>query len=373
MNTTEQKIERLLLNLVSQQKSFAVYRLPFEEEIHFVTTQGVQPQLFKDLEELNGRDGFLISPFNIKGSHPIILINPEIQVVGQDCILEVLEEFCHTESKELKKEETSIASILDEATEFSVYKDAFDRFIKPLNKGEFDKLVLSRRHAIRRDANHSFFQSFIKAKHDYQAMMSYVCYTPQSGLWLGNTPEIILSGDNNKWLTVALAGTKSAEGLSSDDVLWDTKNVAEQEIVAQYIRKVLNADSETMSEEGPCTVQAGNVAHLKTEFNFTLKDNEKIGSLLNDLHPTPAICGFPKEKAFQFVTQNEGHDRKYYSGIIGMLDRAKRTDLFVNLRCAYIDDDSVTLYAGGGLMPTSSVEQEWDETNYKMQTLLKVL
>ena len=112
---------------------------------------------------------------------------------------------------------------------------------------------------------------------------------------------------------------------------------------------------------------------MKTDFRFSLKDNKGLGDLLKVLHPTPAVCGLPKEEAYRFILQNEGYDRRYYSGFIGWLDPEGRTDIYVNLRCMHIKDEQLTLYAGGGLLASSELNDEWLETEKKLQTIKRLI
>ncbi|MDO4756915.1 MAG: chorismate-binding protein, partial [Parabacteroides sp.] len=88
------------------------------------------------------------------------------------------------------------------------YTHRFQLFIDPLEKKEFDKLVLSRHQVIQRDADLSPATVFYKACERYQYSYIYLCHTPETGTWLGCTPEIILSGEKGAWHTVALAGTQ---------------------------------------------------------------------------------------------------------------------------------------------------------------------
>ena len=112
---------------------------------------------------------------------------------------------------------------------------------------------------------------------------------------------------------------------------------------------------------------------MKTDFHFSLPDNDSLGDLLKLLHPTPAVCGLPKEKAYQFILDHEDHERRYYSGFIGMLNPDGKTDLYVNLRCMNITSEALTLYAGGGLLASSELEDEWQETEKKMRTMKNLI
>jgi isochorismate synthase len=94
---------------------------------------------------------------------------------------------------------------------------------------------------------------------------------------------------------------------------------------------------------------------------------------LKVLHPTPAVCGLPKEKAYRFIKENEGYDRNYYSGFVGMLNPLGKTDLYVNLRCLNYKVNELSLYAGSGLLSASELEDEWQETEKKLQTMKRLL
>jgi isochorismate synthase len=120
-------------------------------------------------------------------------------------------------------------------------------------------------------------------------------------------------------------------------------------------------------------LKAGCLLHLKTDFSFEMNDNDKIGNLLETMHPTPAVCGFPKKEAMRIINESEGYDRKYYSGFIGPLSTKGTTNLFVNLRCMNIGQDFLTMYAGGGILPSSELDSEWEETKAKLQTMLSLI
>ena len=114
--------------------------------------------------------------------------------------------------------------------------------------------------------------------------------------------------------------------------------------------------------------------HLKTDFYFHLKETDRLGDVLCQLHPTPAVCGLPKQAAYDFILQNEGHNRSYYAGIIGWLaPHDGQTALYVNLRCMHLTGKKATLYAGGGILPSSVEESEWQETQHKMETMRRVI
>ena len=193
---------------------------------------------------------------------------------------------------------------------------------------------------------------------------------PQCGIWLVATPEVLLAREADRWRTMALAGTMPyAEEIPQ----WSEKNVQEQAFVTQYIKNCIDRYSDDITVTGPYTTRAGNLVHLRTDFSFALADDVRIGNLLADLYPTPAVCGLPKQKAHHYILDNETCDRSYYSGFSGPLNLDGHTTMYVSLRCMRILDDRYRLYAGGGILPQSEEQQEWNETAAKMQAMLSLI
>ena len=262
----------------------------------------------------------------------------------------------------------------------SSYAKAFSAFMSALQKGEFTKLVLSRASEWEWDDNEEgLMAAFYRACNLYPRMMIYLAQIPGEGVWMGCTPEILVSGTANHYRTMALAGTMSIpDTVPVKNIVWSQKNRKEQEIVADYIREVVSPYARILEEEGPYTSRAGQLVHLKTEFHLAPKSDAQhptpiIHNLIKALHPTPAVCGLPAKEAAAFIRENEGYDREYYSGVVGMFDEDNETNLFVNLRCGHFHNGKAILYGGGGILKDSTLGSEWNETNWKMNTILQIL
>ncbi|MBR5763564.1 MAG: isochorismate synthase [Bacteroidaceae bacterium] len=337
-----------IAELFGSEESVALYRLPFSDEFTVVIQDGQKAS--------SATDGFVMMPFAESEKHPTVVILP-------DRILHC--KYNTEENLYLADKEIENTALPDER-----YKSAFGKFSKALNDGIFEKLVLSRCEKIQTEKS-DVFNSFLKACAAYPRMMVYLAKTPATGIWLGCTPEILLSGEKSHYRTVALAGTMPAADKDIRDLAWSEKNKEEQAVVASYIRSRLSALASVIEEEGPYTSKAGNLVHLKSEFHFSPKPSCSLGDIISSLHPTPAVCGLPKDEALAFILKNEGYDRSYYSGIVGMLDSSGTTNLYVNLRCANLSEGIA--YAGGGLLRQSDVQSEWNETEEKLKTIKKIL
>lgn len=201
---------------------------------------------------------------------------------------------------------------------------------------------------------------------------------PGVGTWLGATPEVLLTLDNDGLTTMALAGTQQRPiGLPLEQVKWGRKEIVEQEMVADYIRTFFASAGVTgVEEQGPQTVAAGSVVHLQTLFRIHLPEAERLAlanRVLDELHPTSAVCGMPKQKALAFILAHEGYDRSFYSGFLGPVHLQGRSSLYVNLRCMRLGVDQAHLYVGAGITTDSDPAAEWRETALKAETMLAVL
>ena len=381
MDTPELHLQLLIDKLTQSPYSFALYRLPWTDEPILVFQKEGELEKIDSLHGLNGKKGFLFAPFCPNTTHPIVLIKDDLHLRGWYDIMESLEKLFPRDvldkmaeeyaSHSSDKEEQDCSSVSEEDRK-SKYEEAFDKFIDPLKRLQFEKLVLSRSASYELPENFSPIMAFVTACNNYPRMMISLCHTPETGTWIGSTPEIILKGQHPNWQTVALAGTMPVQEDESA-AKWSPKNQREQLIVSEYIQQVLKTFKSKATLKGPYTARAGHLIHLKTDFQFTLKDSDHLGDLLEALHPTPAVCGLPKVSAYQFILENEGYDRSYYSGIIGWLAPEDMTHLYVNLRCMRITSNQTTLFAGGGILPSSNADSEWEETQIKMNTMRKCL
>lgn len=360
--------------LLSQGIGFALHRLPWTDTCRLTLQLEGQPLQPADIPALSTQRGFVMAPFAPGEGVPLVCIRPDLVATGWEEMEQALEK-----SGLIAKTISAVTQTFAEGTTGSdirqpegpseTYTQTFERFLAPLRDHTFRKLVLSRSEVHPVGTDFSPIHTFLRACEAYPRMFIYLIHTPATGTWLGSTPEILLSGKGREWRTVALAGT-----MGLDEGEWSPKNREEQEMVAEYIRNVLRPHCSEVHEEGPYTARAGQLLHLKSEFTFTLRQRERLGDLLQALHPTPAVCGLPKDEARTFILAHEGYSRSYYSGFVGWLDPLGETHLYVNLRCLRWDGGPhVTLYAGGGLLPTSQCAKEWHETEEKMRTMKEVL
>ena len=340
--------------------AYAIYRLPHEDHATLLTQSVGEPMELHSLTELNGKQGFVVAPFEVKADQPVVLIQGKTETIALSN-----EQLTADDGKNRLPSDMS-----------NYYKVDFANYHSQLEADKFRKIVLARCADEQMPNGVKPIDLFYRACQLYPRLFIALVDTEKSGCWLTATPEILLDGHGADWRTIALAGTMKLEGDQLDGegetLTWSTKNIQEQRIVATYITECLEQFTDDFREEGPRTVRAANLVHLRSDFTFKLADNNKIGDLLQALHPTPAVCGLPKREAFKFIVKNEHTPRRYYSGFMGPVAQ-EDTHLYVSLRCMNIDGDVCHLYAGGGLLKDSVEEQEWLETEAKMETMKKLL
>ena len=247
--------------------------------------------------------------------------------------------------------------------------------IEAINNDFFKKIVLSRKETVSLQT-FDLLETFQKLLQLYPSAFVYCFYHPKIGTWLGASPEQLVRSDGKSFETVALAGTQKDTG--ADKIEWQSKEQEEQQIVTDYIVGKLKNSTSDLKVSPPFSVKAGMLWHIKTTINAVLKEDTNLKHIVQLLHPTPAVCGLPKEKAKAFILKNEMYNRKYYTGYLGELTKVSKndnlsSDLFVNLRCMEINGNSAHIYIGCGITKDSSPEKEWEESVNKALTMKRVL
>ena len=246
------------------------------------------------------------------------------------------------------------------------YLQAGEKLVIALQNSKVKKTVLSRIHSQTFDTSKSL-ELFYLIEKEYPSAFVYCFSDPILGTWLGASPEILLTKEKDIFQTTALASTKNAD----DQSPWNEKEKKEQEFVRVFINENLQAlGIDSIKQTEVYESYAGPVKHLRSDFHFSSSDS--IETILNCLHPTPAVCGLPQKSALKLIDELEQHKREYYAGYIGEIND-EQTAIYVNLRCCQITENSIHLYLGGGYTRESNPLLEWEETENKSRTILDII
>jgi len=329
-------------------------------------------------------NGFVFAPFDSRNKTVLIpakhsnLLETKFIIPTKNREIENSAKLIYNGSKE---------KALDIAKEFHI--NLVLKAINTIKAAIFKKVVLSRKEDVTLSEKNPI-KLFKRLLSQYQTAFVYCWYHPKIGLWLGATPETLLSVTGNRFTTMALAGTQAFKG--DENPSWETKETEEQQLVANYLVSNLQYVVKSFKVADIETIKAGNLLHLRTRVSGILNSNLK--TIVDTLHPTPAVCGLPKATAKQFILKHENYKREFYTGFLGELNMVEKitrntnrrnvensaynsvktvSNLFVNLRCMQLTDEKASIYIGGGITKDSIAEKEWEETVNKTQTMKKVL
>jgi isochorismate synthase len=379
-------IEALFITSLEQNKAIAVWRLPESAAYHAVVDLSAEALRIK-AEIEKSEPGFIVSPFvNKENSHSIFIranvfysslnnslsYGEGVSENDKSIFNEMLEQ-----SLEQPGKAASVKAEVPHLSEISrdTFTSSVSKAVNKIREGEFKKVVLARQKKVATQKPINPVELFFSLAENYNNAFVSLVAVPGIGVWIGASPELLLSVDRQKiFRTGSLAGTQIfREELKISDCVWTQKEIEEQALVSRYIINCFKAIRlREYEEEGPRTVRAGNLLHLKTDF---LADMLKLGfpelgtQMLNLLHPTSAVCGMPKVEAMNFILQEEKFDRSVFSGFLGPVNIDSESSLYVNLRCARIFHQSAILFAGAGITQDSEPEKEWLETEMKMKTI----
>ncbi len=380
----------------------ALWRLPHTNEIKLLISvrEGIR-NCQPDLEKLSA--GFVISPFHWEEHNDVLFMEGDIiAVYAENGLLQQIENLPGEEHPEVirlvnkagdLKTELAVKSADDTSLLLSSLPDhdtkaRFERTVElavsTIRQKQFHKVVLSRTKELSYTDQFLPAKAFQKLAKAYpHAFVSLVNLPDQKELWLGASPEaLVQQKSDGTFKTMSLAGTQKAkdeEGnlIAKYDIRWGQKEIEEQALVSRYIVECFKKIRlREYLETGPKTVLAGNLYHLRTDFEVdtnALNFPELSSVMLRLLHPTSAVCGVPKIPSLQFLSEIEGYDRSFYSGFLGPVQVEGDSNLFVNLRTVRLKDGIATFYAGAGITEDSIPEREWEETELKCETLLKVI
>lgn len=334
---------------------FVLYSKPNQNKIIGLFQKNDELYFSENLEET----GFILAPFDGKGQVLIPENNSEVKISDFTFEGNILGD----------------SPLLDNGYGKEAFEHLVQKGIEAISNNTFQKVVLSRKEIVMVE-NLDFAIIFERLMQSYPTAFKYCWFHPKVGMWIGATPEQLLKADGNRINTVALAGTQKYE--ENHEVAWGEKEIEEQKFVTDFIVDNLKDMASELSTSRPYTLKAGTILHIKTDIEAVLKPRNHLKKVVSILHPTPAVCGLPKAAAKDFILQQEGYGREYYSGFLGELNKdfataESKSDLFVNLRCLQVKENQAHLYIGCGITKDSVPEMEYRETVNKSLTMKRIL
>ena len=340
-------MSEFLKSLEETAKPFVVFRLPHSQKISCYYQTDLNVHYTTGFDE----SGFVFAPFE---SQKEFLFIPDTHRASID----------HPQTISSSSFELTIDQ--NETRELS---KKIDRAKANIAAKKFEKVVMSSAFDFPYTA--PLVDVFFRLEKQHPNAFIYYWFHPETGYWLGATPERFIALKKGVLSTVALAGTLTEKAPAE---AWTVKEFHEQQLVIESIAQGLTAafpqgDVSIGTRE---TIHAGRLQHLRTPIDFVHPALD-LNKVITVLHPTPAVGGWPKEVATAFINDHEDYDRAYYTGFLGPFHNTRQVDFFVNLRCANYQNGEIRLYAGAGITNASITSKECEEIYQKAANFLDAL
>jgi salicylate biosynthesis isochorismate synthase len=249
--------------------------------------------------------------------------------------------------------------------------------LREMRAGSFEKVVLARCSYLRQEHPFTLSEMARRMLSSYQDCTQFIMGR-RGASFVGSTPEKLVSVAAMQVEIDALAGSTprvfGEEEQASLALLQNQKERREHQHVIQGIEDVLCPFAARLEkDEQPRVRMLPNVLHLHTSLKAKLSSPAHILSLVEALHPTPAVCGLPREAARTWIAANEPFSRGWYAAPVGHFDAQGEGAFFVAIRSALLEDNKAWIYAGAGLVEGSEPEKEYDETVAKQRPMLSAL
>ncbi len=298
--------------------------------------------------------------------------------------------------EKIKKELDEIWRVAFDGENFTERKNLIGEpeFISEIDKAEWNKKINKALDLIERNVvskiviSRYIHYEFSQTPNNY-ALLSRLAenfpyctifgFGNNDSFFFGATPETLFTVNHSSLETDALAGSISRgktiyedENLANE-LLTSDKNLREHKKVVEFILSKLEKHARTIVyRDTPKIRKLRNIQHLWTPIKAALNENISFLSVLYDLHPTPAVCGSPKETAYEKIHEIENFERGLFTGVIGWFNFNEMADFSVAIRSALIKKSSLYAYAGCGIVKGSNADDEFAETQLKLKPILSL-
>ncbi|MDL5361129.1 isochorismate synthase MenF [Halalkalicoccus sp. NIPERK01] len=217
-----------------------------------------------------------------------------------------------------------------------------------------------------------------RLRRTYPECYRFLIEPTETAGFFGAPPERLVSLSGRRVETEALAGSAARGGTPEEDhalmtsLLESEKIQHEQGVVVDTIREQLEPLGEVRVAD-QTVKRLATIQHLRTPIRADLAADDHVLSIVEALHPTPAVGGLPPEAAWATIRETETFERGWYAAPVGWFDAAGDGEFAVAIRSGVASDETVTLFAGNGIVADSDPDEEWEEVQLKYRPILDAL
>lgn len=243
----------------------------------------------------------------------------------------------------------------------------------------FEKVVIARETTFSAETALDPLAVFARLREGSMRAYEY-CFRPvDSRAFIGASPERLYRRTNCYIETEAIAGTRRRGATDTEDealgaeLLASEKEQREHRVVVHMLRESLETlCSEVKAEPAPKLLRLRHCQHLCTRLEGILREPNVDAALIATLHPTPAVGGWPRAAALQWIAEREGFDRGVYAAPVGWVGY-DGAEFCVGIRSGLVKGNELTVYSGAGIVPGSVPEEEWAEIESKLGGFLAII
>ena len=256
--------------------------------------------------------------------------------------------------------------------------DAVRRTLDRIRESSLSKAVLARSITIPIGRSRTALEILATLRELYPTCYRFLIDDGRGSAFLGASPERLVSLRSGRFYTEAVAGTQRCE--PGDDteamghaLLERAKDQREHEVVLRHILDALAPMCIGEVKTGPAEVmRLPHLLHIRSRVTG-LARRKNVLDYVERLHPTPAVAGWPRPEAIDWIRRVEPDARGWYAGCVGWVDGFREGDFAVGIRSVAIRGDKARAFAGAGIVEGSDPEQEWNETELKMKGMLDAI
>lgn len=298
-------------------------------------------------------------------------------------LMESLEPICNVDKyREIESSDSDTSIIVQEKSDFEHlhWIETVNRAKSSIEKNEFDKVVLARELVLKLNDSVSETHVLHTLRQQYPDCYCFLIRHSSNASFIGCTPERLAAFQRNFILTEGLAGSAPRGKNATEDAIFENnllsseKDRHEHRIVLEAIHQQLTPFSKKIQHpKNPSVKKLSNVQHLKTPITAAIDESVSRTEVLKNLHPTPAVGGYPRSEAVKFIQRHEDFDRGWYAAPIGWINTSGTGEFAVAIRSGLFMRNEVRFFAGCGIVQDSDPQKEWDETNMKFIPMLTAL
>ena len=263
--------------------------------------------------------------------------------------------------------------------DFKTWKANIRTVLDSFEPGKYEKVVLARKATLELSDPIDAARLLGALKEKTPQCFHFLFQPDSSAAFLGASPERLYRRDGNSLKTEAIAGSRPKGDTTEKDealcleLISSEKDLREHNYVVKDIRNSLtDLCSLLVEDERPSVLKLARCQHLITTFKAKLRNGVKDADLLERLHPTPAVGGFPTERALQDISRLEPFDRGWYAAPVGWITK-DAAQFAVGIRSGLCEGSRLHLFSGAGIVDGSTPDEEWEEIENKISDFVSLL